>query len=198
MFFVSRQALAIEFRATLRIAGIAALILAGAQLVGIEVLQYQRERVLEGQLWRLLSAHAVHLGWRHFLLNLLALVLILAIFPDSLRRGAAVWLIFASLAAIDGGLLLLRPEILWYVGLSGVLHGLLAGACVLTARRREGRVLLLLLGAKLLWEQRYGALPSTATIAGGPVLVDAHLFGAIGGLVCAGMVLLRRRQRQAL
>ena len=192
---MSRQALAIEFRATLRIAGIAALILAGAQLVGIEVLQYQRERVLEGQLWRLLSAHAVHLGWRHFLLNLLALVLIC---PDSLRRGAAVWLIFASLAAIDGGLLLLRPEILWYVGLSGVLHGLLAGACVLTARRREGRVLLLLLGAKLLWEQRYGALPSTATIAGGPVLVDAHLFGAIGGLVCAGMVLLRRRQRQAL
>jgi rhomboid family GlyGly-CTERM serine protease len=197
VFFVSRQALAIEIRATLRIAGIAALILVGAQLVGIEVLQYQRERVLEGQLWRLLSAHAVHLGWRHSLLNLLALVLILAIFPDSLRRGAAVWLIFASLAAIDGGLLL-RPEILWYVGLSGVLHGLLAGACVLTARRREGRVLLLLLGAKLLWEQRYGALPSTATIAGGPVLVDAHLFGAIGGLVCAGMVLLRRRQRQAL
>ncbi|MGD9340995.1 MAG: rhombosortase [Chromatiales bacterium] len=194
---MSRQALAIEIRATLRIAGIAALILVGAQLVGIEVLQYQRERVLEGQLWRLLSAHAVHLGWRHSLLNLLALVLILAIFPDSLRRGAAVWLIFASLAAIDGGLLL-RPEILWYVGLSGVLHGLLAGACVLTARRREGRVLLLLLGAKLLWEQRYGALPSTATIAGGPVLVDAHLFGAIGGLVCAGMVLLRRRQRQAL
>jgi len=175
-----------------------ALVLVCAQLAGIEPLQYQRDRIFDGQLWRLISAHAVHLGWGHALLNFLAFVLIVAIFPESLLHRAGAWLFVASVLSVDAGLLLWRPEILWYVGLSGVLHGLLAGACVLAGRRLEGRILLLMLAAKIIWEQSRGALPSTATLAGGPVVVDAHLFGAIGGLIWGIFVLLHRRRQQAL
>ncbi len=195
---MSRQALAIGFRGLLWMAAAAALVLVCAQLVGIEPLQYQRDRIFDGQLWRLISAHVVHLGWGHALLNFLAFVLIVAIFPESLLNRAGAWLFVASLLSVDAGLLLWRPEIVWYVGLSGVLHGLLAGACMLAARRLEGRILLLMLAAKIIWEQSRGVLPSTATLAGGPVLVDAHLFGAIGGLICGIFLLLHRRRQQAL
>jgi membrane associated rhomboid family serine protease len=41
----------------------------------------------------------------------------------------------------------------------------------------------LLVCGKLLWEQAVGPLPGSAEVAGGKVIVDAHLYGAIGGLV---------------
>ncbi len=195
---MSRQALAGGFSAPLLVATAVALLLICAQLAGTEPLQYHRERIFDGQLWRLLSAHVVHLGWGHALMNLLALALIAVVFPETLRHGVAALLCLTSLATIDAGLLLLRSDIVWYVGLSGVLHGYLAGACLLTERRLEGRVLLLGLATKLVWEQTRGALPSTAALAGGPVIVDAHLFGAIGGLICGLVILLQRRRRQAL
>ena len=169
-----------------------------AQFIGAELLQFQRGGILNGQLWRLLSGHFVHLGWPHALLNLVALGLILAAFTDVAAGPRGAWLVLGSVIAIDLGLLVLQPHIEWYVGLSGVLHGLIAGAAVLTRRRWEGRILLALLVVKLGWEQRFGALPSTAEIAGGPVIVDAHLYGAIGGLITALMLLMHQRRHQAL
>src|SRR5688500_20235213 len=71
---------------------------------------------------------------------------------DWLRVGAA------SAAAIDLGLYALEPQVLWYVGLSGVLHGYVAaGALALLVRRDTlGVVLAIGLAAKLLFEQIAG------------------------------------------
>ena len=34
--------------------------------------RYEREAVLDGELWRLVTGHLVHLGWSHTVLNLAA------------------------------------------------------------------------------------------------------------------------------
>ena len=47
---------------------------------------------------------------------------------------------------------------------------------------------LLAIAAKLGWEQWGGAMPGTAALAGGSVITEAHLYGAVGGLL-AGTVI---------
>jgi rhomboid family GlyGly-CTERM serine protease len=153
----------------------------------IELLRFERESLAEGQWWRLLTAHLVHLGWRHALLNVLALCLVAWIFQRTCSILCLGSLALASALAIDLGLWFLDPEIHWYVGLSGVLHGLLAGAIARDwagGRNASGWIGAALVG-KLAWEQLYGALPMTAQAAGGPVVVQAHLYGALGGLAVA-------------
>ena len=48
---------------------------------------------------------------------------------------------------------------------------------------RGGVWLLLGIIAKLSYEQFFGALPMTAEASGGPVWVNSHLYGALGGVV---------------
>ena len=93
----------------------------------------------------------------------------------------------ASIVAIDVGFWFLYPQLDWYVGLSGLLHGLLAaGLFVGVVRRdREAVVLAVFVSAKLAWEQLVGPLPGSESTSGGAVIVDAHLYGAVGGVLGA-------------
>ncbi len=159
--------------------------------------RYEREALELGELWRLATAHLVHLGWGHLVMNVTALLLLGALFDELLEPlewlGAAV----VSAAAIDAGLYLLEHDVGWYVGLSGVLHGLLAfGALRLLPKRRAfAAVLLAVLGGKLVLEQTVGVLPWSSLGTGGPVIVAAHLYGAAGGVLAVGAAVLLRRVR---
>lgn len=153
--------------------------------------RYQREAVLAGEAWRLLSGHFMHLGFSHLLLNLSGLGLVMLLFGRGVSAAGWIWLLLASLLALGAGFVWLSPELGWYVGLSGVLHGLILGGAVLDRDFpcRERNILLGIVIFKLLWEQHYGALPFTAEAAGGAVVVVAHWYGGIGGLV--GAILYR-------
>lgn len=158
-------------------------------------LRYEREQILAGELWRLLTASFVHLGWSHLLMNLAALALIWMLFGRLLATKAWLLISLASLLSVSLGLLLFSPEIGWYVGLSGMLHGLFAAGAVASLRaghRLELALLALLLG-KIVWEQAYGPLPGTAEFAGGAVVTDAHLYGAVGGFISALAYTLMKR-----
>ena len=152
-----------------------------------ELLRYERASLVP---WRLLGAHVVHLSWSHTALNAGGLVLMSIIF--SWRVSARLWwACFAlSVVFIDLGLWFFSPDIEWYVGLSGVLHGLFVlGACAEWQQgQKTGIYLLLGVAGKLAIEQFVGALPMTAQAAGGPVVIDAHLYGALGGLVACGLM----------
>lgn len=162
------------------------------------LLRFDREPIQAGQYWRLLTAHLVHLGWSHAVLNLVALGLIVAAFRPLLGWGRWVFVAVVSAAAIDLGLWFSTPTVVWYVGLSGVLHGLVVAAAVLLLRLspRTGVVILTAVAVKLTWEAFRGALPFTAELAGGNVIEEAHLWGAVGGLV-AGLLLARLRPAAA-
>jgi rhomboid family GlyGly-CTERM serine protease len=153
---------------------------------GREALRYERAAVADGEWWRLVSGHLVHLGWRHVALNLLGLALMWALFfaDYSLRQWAIV--LGASTLAIDAGFWFLNPGLVWYVGLSGALHGVMAAGTLAHVRRRErdAWVLVPFLIGKLAYEHWNGSMPYSAD-AGGAVVVAAHLYGALGALAAA-------------
>jgi rhomboid family GlyGly-CTERM serine protease len=163
-----------------------------------ELGRYEREAIESGEYWRLVSGHLVHLSLGHLWPNLAATAIIGLLFEGVFRNADWLRVGAASAAAIDLGLYALEPQVLWYVGLSGVLHGYVAaGALALLVRRDKlGAVLAIGLAAKLLFEQVAGPVPFTAESVGGPVVVDAHLYGVVGGLLAeAAGQLARRRSR---
>lgn len=158
-----------------------------------EALRYERDAVLAGEWWRLLTAHLVHGSMRHLLLNVAGLALIAALFPRDYSALAWLGVALASMAAINLGFVFYEPQLEWYVGFSGVLHGALAAGAV-SWFRRESRpmalALAVILVGKLLWEQTQGAMPLAGDL---PVVVDAHLYGALGG-AAAGLGLWAHAQ----
>jgi rhomboid family GlyGly-CTERM serine protease len=132
-------------------------------------------------------------------MNVAGLWLIWLLFGQ--RLSVVYWLLilFGSALGVSLGLLAFHPDILWYVGLSGVLHGLFTGGCLMDIRsgRKDALLLFGLIVAKLAWEQFSGPLPGSEATAGGKVVVDAHLYGAICGVVLVLPALLRHRATPA-
>jgi rhomboid family GlyGly-CTERM serine protease len=151
---------------------------------GRSALQYERGALSHYQWWRLLSAHLVHLGWRHAWLNCAGLMLLWMLFAREFAPRRWLWIVLLSAASIDAGLWFLRPEVDWYLGASGVLHGTwAAGACAMYRRGDGfGAALLLLLVVKLVYEQQSGASLFDRDL---PLVSVAHLYGALGGLIAA-------------
>ena len=165
-----------------------------ARLMG----RYDRAGLAAGELWRLVSGHLVHLNGSHTGMNLASLAVMSWLFGRFF--GALEWLSVCLVAAlaVDIGLYWGEPQLVWYVGLSGVLHGLwAAGALRSWSHAAGGAAITALLVGKLVWEQWQGALPFSAETAQGPVVVAAHLYGALGGLawILARRVIHRTIQR---
>jgi rhomboid family GlyGly-CTERM serine protease len=161
--------------------------------------RYDRLALEQGEYWRLISGHLVHLGWGHLWPNLAALVVIALLLEDAFR--AADWIVVGvtSGAAIDLGLLAFDPDVQWYVGLSGVLHGFVAAGALSLLLKREmiGAVLGIGIAGKIVFEQIFGPVPFTAASVGGPVIVAAHLYGATSGLLGEAVLhFVRRRVSQ--
>lgn len=151
---------------------------------GSAALGFERHR-LASEPWRLLTAHLVHLNWAHLGLNLAALGLIVLLSAPILRPRQ--WLLgwcFISLV-VSGGLYFCTPTIQSYAGASGVLHGMLAGYVVSLLRRGSASACWLLVGlaVKLAWEQYAGPTPGVAALIGGAVIVEAHWYGVLGGVL---------------
>ena len=160
-----------------------------------ELLAWSRAAVAEGEAWRLLSSHFVHLGWSHLVLNVVGLWLVWYLVVDAWRTLEWLLITLVIVAVINLGFWLLEPRLAWYVGLSGVLHGLLTAGAVrdIHERRVEGILLAVVLAAKIIYEQAVGPLPGSEASTGGPVIVAAHLYGVVGGLLAAVPLLIRVR-----
>ncbi len=121
---------------------------------------------------------------------MLGLVLMWALFARDYTPRRWIVIALASIAAIDAGLWWLAPQVEWYVGASGALHGAMAAGTIAHLRRRDfdGWILAAFLAGKLIVEQRIG-LPFAGDA---PVILAAHLYGAIGGLGAALLLPSRR------
>lgn len=161
---------------------------------GRELLRYERTALAHFQWWRLVSAHLVHLSWEHLLLNCAGLVLLWALFAREYSPRRWLWIITVAVIAIDAGLWFFRPGVDWYLGASGVLHGVLAAGAYALYRRGEamGAVLLLLLVVKLVYEQQAGSSLFAGDL---PLVPDAHVLGVLGGLIGAFLPRPRAQQR---
>jgi rhomboid family GlyGly-CTERM serine protease len=153
-------------------------------------LRFDRDGVQNHELWRLVTGHLVHLGWIHFMMNIVGLTLVWLLLGGYFSSRQWMAILLVAIAGIDIGLWFLDPGLEWYVGLSGALHGMLVAGIVAGAMRgsTEAAILGFLLLAKLAWEQLLGPMPGSAGIAGGDVVVNAHLYGAVAGGMAALMV----------
>ena len=152
-----------------------------------QALSYDRAALAQGQWWRVITGHFVHLDDQHTMVNIFGLVLMWALFVRdySPLRWAAIYL--ASALTISAGLWFLRTDLPWYVGASGVLHGVMAAGTLAHLRRRDldAWILAIFLVAKLCYEQFAGAMPFQDA---GTTVVDAHLYGALGALAMASLL----------
>jgi rhomboid family GlyGly-CTERM serine protease len=164
---------------------------------GRDLLRYERTAVLQGQYWRLLTGHLVHYSGQHLLLNGVGLALIAGLFPRDYSLRGWLLILASSMLIIDLGFVFLEPQIEWYVGMSGVLHGALAAGAVSWWRHESkprALALIAILLGKLTWEQWHGALPFSGDM---PVVVEAHLYGALGGALAAAWLAVHNRAPSA-
>lgn len=157
---------------------------------GSALLKYDRLAIAAGDYWRLLSGHFAHLGPQHLLLNLAGLILVWLLVGRQYTTPEWLLVTAITLAVTSGGFWLFDPNLLWYVGLSGILHGLLLAGALrgLRSTSMESVIIIVAVVGKLIYEQIVGPLPGSEATAGGTVITNAHLFGAIGGVLAAALL----------
>ncbi len=94
-------------------------------------------------------------------------------------------LFFTAALTCSLGLYFLSPSIVQYVGLSGVLHGFFVWGALMDIKNKDKTGYLLLIGVclKIVHEQFYGASSDVSSLIEANVAIDAHLWGAVGGLL---------------
>ena len=160
-----------------------------------DALQYDRGRIMAGELWRLATCHMTHWNAEHLLWDLLMFVVLGAWCEWRQPKQMRICLVLGA-AAVTGTVFFFFPHMSMYRGLSGVdsaLFTLLAVELFREGRRSRDRLqcfvtTALLLGfvGKIFYE----------VIAGGTIFVDDqaagfvplvwdHLAGAVVGIVVA-------------
>lgn len=155
------------------------------------LLRFDRPGIVQGELWRLVTGHFVHLSAYHALMNIAGLILVYSIFPYALQSK---YLLRATLfigVSISVALWIGSAHLAWYMGFSGVLHGLFAFGLVmhLTSKLSLYWLVLAAMLIKVIHEQ----LPGYDTnhllhYLHAPVAVDAHLYGVLTGLIWGGWI----------
>lgn len=148
-------------------------------------LRYDADAIGAGQWWRLLTGNFVHLGWWHLFLNEMGLAVLVLLCPE--RLAWSVWLRRLVLIGLGmgAGLYCFVPGAAWYVGMSGVIHGLFVlglGRQVVTRRDLIAAACLVYLLGKVAWEMLSGVPVSDEAAIGGKVLVESHLYGSLSAL----------------
>lgn len=169
-----------------------------AEPVSSQWLMFDRSAINDGQLWRLFSAHFVHLSPMHLLGNAMGVILLGYVAGRSLSNALGVTLLLWCLLVVGLGLYAFADYLERYVGLSGVLHGLILVAPFVSPfySRRIAACFLVLIVAKVLWEQSsfYDDMAMVGMI-GGRVEANAHLLGTIAGLLFLLVYYLVRYQK---
>lgn len=165
---------------------------------GRDWFKYDRLAIEAGEYWRFVTAHIVHLGKSHLNLNMLGFVLTWLLVGRNYSVLEWIFVTFTAVLIQSLGFWFLDTNMLWYVGMSGLLHGyMIAGAAKgFKTLRTESTVLAGLVVLKLIYEQFSGPLPGSESTSGGSVVVNAHLYGALGGALAA-LVLWRRDDMRA-
>ena len=165
-----------------------------------DVLRYDSEALQAGEIWRLVTPHFLHLSWSHLAMNMGGLFLVFLFFSRCVTWQYWLSAFLVSSVGISVLIFYFNPEIRWYVGLSGILHTLfvLGGLADILVRKWEGIMFTLLITAKIIYEQNIGPLPGSEESAGGPVLVDAHMYGAIFGALIGLFFLYKNRKKRTI
>lgn len=151
---------------------------------------YDRARVLDGEIWRLVTGHAVHFSPSHAGWNI-ALFAVAGAWLERAHRARYLWLIGVTVLASSLWFLAAMPEMTRYGGLSGVVSAMVVFLS-LSEMRRGGFAraiwvtILLLFAAKIGYEIVIGAALFAAPGATPfQVAPAAHIIGAAVAVVAS-------------
>lgn len=153
----------------------------------ITTLIYHREYITQGEIWRLISGHFFHTNQNHLILNLAGIVLLWALHGQYYQlRWYLLFFIFSAIFT-STGIYFTSPDLLTYVGLSGILHGVLVIGAIADIKHKllSGYLLLIGLLIKILNEQIFGESKEMVALINAQIAIDAHLWGAISGVIFA-------------
>ncbi|MBD1582180.1 rhombosortase [Pseudoalteromonas sp. S16_S37] len=141
--------------------------------------------LVPAQWWRIFTGQFMHSNWTHLLLNVVGIVFIWVLHAE--HRSAKVYFFHIIFLALWTGLgiWLFCPDIGIYTGLSGLLHGVIVWGALkdIQVGMRSGILLFIGIWAKLIWEQIQGPSVEVGALIDARVAIEAHLIGAIGGLL---------------
>jgi len=117
-------------------------------------------------------------------MNITGLILILFVFIPTFKHTPLFSLFIFNTLFISVCLVFLESHHLTYVGLSGTLHGLFSYAVCRDILRKEkwGELFAVIGIFKIIGEQYFDTAQTTSHLINAPVLVNAHLYGAIAGI----------------
>jgi rhomboid family GlyGly-CTERM serine protease len=161
------------------------IILALTEPMSSDMFAYDTQQLNNFQWWRLITGHFLHTNTIHLLLNALGLTLLWALNGHHYKASHYLIQFFMLCLGTSIGLYLFAEQMQWYVGLSGVLHGLFVIGAYFDIRQKFKTGWLMLIGVwlKVLHEQIYGASEGVAQLIAANVAIDAHLFGTITGCI---------------
>jgi rhomboid family GlyGly-CTERM serine protease len=163
-----------------------------------ELLAYDRLRLASGEFWRFISGNFLHTNFNHLILNGFSLVLLWALHGQYYRTWAYLTIFMICSLGTTLGIYVFAPNMLWYVGLSGALHGLFVIGAYhdILKGYKTGWLLLVGVGLKITHEQWAGASQDVAELIGASVAIDAHLFGAFTGMLLVSYLLINKQRRR--
>jgi len=172
-------------------AAVCAAILLGGDRVA-HALRYERNALLDGQLWRALTGHLVHLDWLHLAADLTTGALVVAAYGRDLRPAAVLLCALGTSA----GLFLFSLRVRFHAGLSGVLMGMVVFGALAAWRRGSRRAWLpvLPLAGVVFVAQAWTLVPLSDLTDPGSTEA-ALLYGAISGALAFAILYRPSRSR---
>lgn len=153
----------------------------------------------QGNYYQSISGHFLHTNYIHLAFNLLGVFLLWMLHGDD--YDAYYYLINFLLTCVGISILILlfSPEISWYVGLSGAIHGVFAWGCIKDISKGliSGWLLVIGLVIKVGNEQINGAGSLMPDLIEANVAIDSHLYGAGIGIVIGVITYLVANYRQS-
>lgn len=164
------------------------------------IFSQERVALARGEWWRIVTSHFVHFGWPHSLMNMAAFAIFAFAFAQEFSAQRFLLLIVFCCTAVGYGIYFLNPEYEVYAGLSGAIHGFFVAGLLLNKRHRfwlNGLLAAALFGKVLMEQQPNYQATELQSLLPVAVAYDAHLYGAIAGLIFAGAcMLLEKYTRQ--
>ncbi|WP_017219657.1 rhombosortase [Moritella dasanensis] len=165
----------------------------------ITAFDYNRELIINGEYWRLISGNFNHTNIYHLLLNLSALAVMAGLHYRYYSSAAYVSLILCLSIGVGIGILWFSPSTHLYVGLSGVLHGIIIVGAILDITKRYYSGYLLIIGTiiKVIHEQLFDSPIAMSQLIDAKVLTEAHLYGLVTGFVIAPAFVYLNKKKSA-
>lgn len=151
-----------------------------------ESLEWNRELILEGQVWRIITSNFSHFNLNHLLMNFAAFSGIYYFYYNGFENKT--FLIFSFLISIIGGFLLFYTNYTIYNGMSALIHGLLgylAISDIFKGNKGYGFLILIGISLKLTKEQIYGADKYITELVASNVAIESHLIYFFVGISLA-------------